>query len=165
MDDTCNKVCHRRETFRQHLRVHHQIDDARLQEEKLDKCRVRQGEPRFWCGFCAEVVKTKQQGGEGNKERFNHIDDHYHGRNGLAKKGPGDWQRDDGEGSESDRTAVPPSATQPKTSGRSARGTESRKRTRHGADPATKRAKTTAAPFRDSFVWQCVRRPFLFLAP
>ncbi|KAJ0119132.1 C2H2 type zinc finger domain-containing protein [Diaporthe amygdali] len=51
-------------------------------ELKLDYCRVgRDGESRFWCGFCKAIVETKGRDLKAGIERFNHIDDHYSGRN------------------------------------------------------------------------------------
>jgi hypothetical protein len=163
--ESCNKICHRRETFKQHLQTHHEIDGPRL-EEKLDKCRIgRLGEARFWCGFCKDVIEieSKQTGLDACNGRYNHIDDHYSGRNGAAKKDASEWQYGDSDQSELDFKA-PRSRNGHGKEGSSAetttvsasRAAEVKKRSRHGAGPMpTKRAKVS--PPRDLLMWTCVR--------
>ncbi|KAI0386628.1 hypothetical protein F5Y04DRAFT_68075 [Hypomontagnella monticulosa] len=93
--DACGKVIHRRELFKQHLSAWHYIKDQASLERKLDTCRVgRNIEARFWCGFCKEVIEIKKQGSEAWTERFNHIDDHFHGRNNQEKKEIDDWKNE-----------------------------------------------------------------------
>ncbi|KAK6064568.1 hypothetical protein SCUP515_11693 [Seiridium cupressi] len=93
----CGKVSHRRETFRQHLVNNHQLT-ADTAEKKLEECRVgRNCEANFWCGFCEEIIKVKRKGVDAWTERYNHIDDHLAGRNGLLKKLMDDWQSVDPE--------------------------------------------------------------------
>ncbi|KAK9782522.1 hypothetical protein AB5N19_09100 [Seiridium cardinale] len=113
----CGKVSHRRETFRQHLVNNHQLT-ADTAEKKLEECRVgRNCEANFWCGFCEEIIKIKRKGVDAWTERYNHIDDHLAGRNGLLKKLMDDWQSVDPEAhptpgsspnnSEIDKTSTP----------------------------------------------------------
>ncbi|KAK1971685.1 hypothetical protein LY78DRAFT_651508 [Colletotrichum sublineola] len=90
--ESCGKVCHRRETFRSHLAREHKMDDVVQVDKVLEKCRVgRNGEPRFWCGFCSKIVEIPQRGATAWAGRFNHIDDHYAGRNNQPKKEYSDW--------------------------------------------------------------------------
>ncbi|KAI5858174.1 hypothetical protein GGS23DRAFT_616498 [Durotheca rogersii] len=90
---TCGKVIYRRELFRQHLSTYHDISDAALLESKLERCRIgRNCEARFWCGFCEKIVEIKRDGVLAWTERFNHVDDHFHGRNGQVKKEISDWR-------------------------------------------------------------------------
>ncbi|KAK1593228.1 uncharacterized protein LY79DRAFT_686158 [Colletotrichum navitas] len=90
--ETCGKVCHRRETFRSHLAREHKMNDTAQVDKALEKCRVgRNGDPRFWCGFCSKIVEIPQKGATVWAGRFNHIDDHYAGRNNQPKKEHSDW--------------------------------------------------------------------------
>lgn len=90
--ETCGKVSHRRETFRQHLANNHHLQGEAV-ESKLEECRVgRNCEARFWCGFCQEIIEIRQKGLHAWTERFNHIDNHLAGRDGLPKKQFDDWK-------------------------------------------------------------------------
>ncbi|KAI1419700.1 hypothetical protein F5Y12DRAFT_720400 [Xylaria sp. FL1777] len=92
-EESCEKLCHRREMFRAHLEKDHQIADQNKLDAKLEKCRVgRNCEARFWCGFCQKIVEIKQQGHQARAERFDHIDEHFSGRNDRARKGIGEWK-------------------------------------------------------------------------
>ncbi|KAH8156040.1 hypothetical protein CIB48_g12207, partial [Xylaria polymorpha] len=89
------KVCYRREVFRSHLEKDHQLADQNILEAKLEKCRVgRNCEARFWCGFCQEIVEIKQKGVQAWAERFDHIDEHFTGRN-RAQKVITEWKNFD----------------------------------------------------------------------
>ncbi|KAF4785112.1 hypothetical protein HER10_EVM0002718 [Colletotrichum scovillei] len=91
-NESCGKVCHRRETFRSHLQKEHKMDDSSNIEKVLEECRVgRNGEPKFWCGFCVKIVDIKKKGTNAWGERFDHIDNHYAGREGLVKKDHSQW--------------------------------------------------------------------------
>ncbi|KAK1983271.1 hypothetical protein LZ30DRAFT_11054 [Colletotrichum cereale] len=106
--ESCGKVCHRRETFRSHLAREHKMDDASKVDKVLEKCRVgRNGEPRFWCGFCGKIVDIPQRGANAWAGRFNHIDDHYAGRNNQPKKEHSDWVAVDPDLPDVDLTGSP----------------------------------------------------------
>lgn len=93
--DICGKVIYRRELFKQHLGTLHHIKDQTTLEMKLETCRVgRNCEARFWCGFCQEIIEIKKKGIEAWTERFNHIDDHFHGRNNQARREISDWKNE-----------------------------------------------------------------------
>ncbi|KAL7622987.1 hypothetical protein AAE478_006666 [Parahypoxylon ruwenzoriense] len=93
--DICGKAIHRRELFKQHLGTWHNIKDQAMLEMKLETCRIgRNCEARFWCGFCERIIEIKKEGIQAWTERFNHIDDHFHGRNGLVSKGISDWKNE-----------------------------------------------------------------------
>lgn len=156
--DTCNKVCHRRETFKQHLTSHHGIKGTKI-EEKLDKCRIgRLGEARFWCGFCKDVIEleTKKTAQETCNARYDHIDDHYSGRNGAAKKEASEWQYGDSDTTEADVKASPRGDDPAEERAALPRGPQLRKRSRHGSGPTPKRAKIS--PPREHIMWYCVCR-------
>jgi len=90
--EVCGKVCHRRETFTNHLEKDHGLDPLTI-EGKWATCRVgRNCETRFWCGFCKAVVELEGRGGLAWTERFNHIDEHFSGRNGKPKVDISEWK-------------------------------------------------------------------------
>ncbi|KAI8633994.1 hypothetical protein F5Y19DRAFT_260295 [Xylariaceae sp. FL1651] len=93
--EPCEKVCYRREIFRVHLEKDHHTTDQHTLDAKLEKCRVgRNCEARFWCGFCQEIVEIKQKGLQAWAERFDHIDEHFSGRN-RAQKEISEWKNFD----------------------------------------------------------------------
>ncbi|KAK7952485.1 uncharacterized protein PG986_008213 [Apiospora aurea] len=90
--EVCGKLSHRRETFKEHLSKNHSLQGEGL-EMKLEHCRVgRNCEARFWCGFCERIIEIERKGLGAFTERFNHIDDHFSGREGLPKKQVDDWK-------------------------------------------------------------------------
>lgn len=91
-DGECGKVCHRRESLKAHLERDHGIHDAVALDAKLADCRMgRNFESRFWCGFCQKTIEPSGKGGPAHSERFDHIDDHFNGRNGFPKANIKDW--------------------------------------------------------------------------
>ncbi|KAL0942505.1 C2H2 type zinc finger domain protein [Colletotrichum truncatum] len=96
--DTCGKVCHRRETFRNHLLKEHKMEDSARIDTALENCRVgRNCESRFWCGFCVSIIEITKKGANAWTERFNHIDNHYAGRDNAPKKDISEWKNVDPE--------------------------------------------------------------------
>ncbi|KAL8811456.1 MAG: hypothetical protein Q9200_001776 [Gallowayella weberi] len=75
----CASLFYRREQFQSHLREKHQKHDEQYIQEQCKRHRIgRNGQDRFWCGFCQEIVELKTKGLEAWEERFGHIDDlHY----------------------------------------------------------------------------------------
>ncbi|KAJ3945104.1 uncharacterized protein N0V96_005127 [Colletotrichum fioriniae] len=68
------------------------MNDSSNIEKVLEKCRVgRNGEPKFWCGFCVEIFEIPEKGVNAWAERFDHIDNHYAGRGGFTKKDHSQW--------------------------------------------------------------------------
>jgi hypothetical protein len=94
----CSMVCYRKQSFQEHLKKDHQVsDDNEIMNEKLETCRIgRNCQDRFWCGFCVKLIGLKKKGLNAWTERFDHIDDHFMGRNTLAKEGIQDWIPVDG---------------------------------------------------------------------
>ncbi|GAW21463.1 hypothetical protein ANO14919_109820 [Xylariales sp. No.14919] len=94
--ESCGRLCDRREMLKAHLERDHQIDDPSKLEARLEKCRVgRNREARFWCGFCQNVIEIKQKDHGTWAERFDHIDEHISGRNGGARKEISEWKNFD----------------------------------------------------------------------
>ncbi|KAI1502791.1 hypothetical protein F5X99DRAFT_417598 [Biscogniauxia marginata] len=90
---TCGKSIQRKEVFKHHLESHHQIKDPKIIEYKLETCRLgRNCESRFWCGFCEKIIDIQQKGLKAWTERYNHIDDHFSGRNNQARREISDWK-------------------------------------------------------------------------
>ncbi len=87
----CAKVCYRRETFHEHVKEAHQLDDNAVAVQ-TELCRMsRNGQGRFWCGFCTKLIDLKARGTDAWTERFDHIDDHFMGRRDFARQGIQDW--------------------------------------------------------------------------
>lgn len=96
--DGCVAMFDDRLAFMQHLMEAH---DTRHQEDvqsRTESCRIgRQGDSRFWCGFCAQVVEidtVDQDAGRGNcwSRRFDHIDSHLFGKDGFEGRKKQEWR-------------------------------------------------------------------------
>ncbi|UZP36041.1 hypothetical protein NXS19_003857 [Fusarium pseudograminearum] len=89
-NELCGKICHRRESFRNHLTKEHKVSDQHELEEKVDTCRKgRHCDAHFWCGFCEETIETKETDNTWTK-RCDHIDDHFSGRD-VAQRHISEW--------------------------------------------------------------------------
>ncbi|KAI1762015.1 hypothetical protein GGR53DRAFT_521933 [Hypoxylon sp. FL1150] len=94
--EVCGKVVQRRELFKQHLDLSHHVTDQVALDRKLETCRVgRACDTRFWCGFCLRIIEIEKPNVNPWTERFNHIDDHFHGRGGQEKREIHDWREED----------------------------------------------------------------------
>lgn len=88
--ELCGKVCHRRESFRNHLTKEHEISNQSELEEKVDMCRKgRHCDAHFWCGFCKKTIEMRETDNTWTK-RCDHIDDHFSGR-GMKKRDINEW--------------------------------------------------------------------------
>ncbi|KAI0521838.1 hypothetical protein F5B22DRAFT_594284 [Xylaria bambusicola] len=96
-EERCEKHCPRREMFRAHLEKDHQITDPIALDARLEKCRVGKNyDARFWCGFCRKIIEIKQHGKQSLwAERFDHIDEHFSGRNDQRRKDISEWKEFD----------------------------------------------------------------------
>ncbi|KAJ6443258.1 transcription factor Zn, C2H2 [Purpureocillium lavendulum] len=96
----CNKTCQRRESFKSHLQKDHGIKGAEEIDEMLEKCRMgRHCGPRFWCGFCVEVIEitATERGGNSWTKRCDHIDNHLFGKEKLKKMDISEWKHQEDE--------------------------------------------------------------------
>ncbi|RSL66812.1 hypothetical protein CEP51_012756 [Fusarium floridanum] len=101
--EVCGKVCHRRESFRNHLSKEHAISDSTTIEEKLDCCRKgRHCDVKFWCGFCVKIIEITEAENAWAK-RCDHIDDHFCGR-GQPLKHISMWEHEDPKDNEASPT-------------------------------------------------------------
>ncbi|CAM1500687.1 Fc.00g098490.m01.CDS01 [Cosmosporella sp. VM-42] len=92
----CKKAFQRRESFKNHLQRDHMVSDAKQIEEKLEKCRIgRHCDPRFWCGFCEDIIEIGAERVNAWTKRCNHIDDHFSGRIDGKKRDISEWKHPD----------------------------------------------------------------------
>ncbi|KAK5634661.1 hypothetical protein RRF57_010374 [Xylaria bambusicola] len=93
-EERCEKHCPRREMFRAHLEKDHQITDPIVLDARLEKCRVgRNYDTTFWCGFCRKIIEIKQHSNQPLLAvRFDHIDEHFSGRNDQRRKDISEWK-------------------------------------------------------------------------
>lgn len=89
----CGKTFERRQLCQDHLRRVHGMKDENSIKEKLLECREdSECPPSFWCGFCIKNVAITARGPKGWTERFDHIDDHFMGRNLQKSRTISDWK-------------------------------------------------------------------------
>ncbi|KAK0613473.1 hypothetical protein B0T14DRAFT_280128 [Immersiella caudata] len=155
----CNKICHRRETFKNHLDKDHGIADAKTIEERCTDCRNgRNFESRFWCGFCKKTIEFGKNGGLACSARFDHIDSHFTGKEGFDKMDIKDWKSIELEPAETFEEILPQNP-RPAIQTSHATDSHSRKR-RHDAGTSSsqsKRAKHCSSR-KDSnqfLIWFC----------
>jgi hypothetical protein len=68
--DECAYVGYYWKTFEEHLRQVYQLDDDAV-DVKAEMCRIgRNGQGRFWCGFCRKLIDLRTKGLGAWKERF-----------------------------------------------------------------------------------------------
>ncbi|KAH6649856.1 hypothetical protein F5144DRAFT_588478 [Chaetomium tenue] len=151
----CGKVCHRRESLKSHLEKDHGMYGQAMLDKKLSDCRLgRNFESRFWCGFCQKTIEPTGKGGPAHSERFDHIDDHFNGKNGLPKADINNWKHID-----TDPLDTPASSpTKSKRAGLSAsRAGKSRKRVHGGTDDSLPRGKRFKDGNGKVWFWFCCR--------
>ncbi|KAL9085372.1 MAG: hypothetical protein Q9165_007663 [Trypethelium subeluteriae] len=83
----CCQVFYEKDIFRSHLLKSHNCTDDQANDECRDRHIGRNGQGRFWCGFCRDVIKLDHRGREAWDERFKHIGDHFNKENANIQ----DW--------------------------------------------------------------------------
>ncbi|KAL1635534.1 hypothetical protein SLS56_001585 [Neofusicoccum ribis] len=74
----CAEIFYESKVFEKHLRDSHRIADQVHIDTELRTRRIgRNGQSRFWCGFCQRIIELKTRFVEAWEERFNHIDEHF----------------------------------------------------------------------------------------
>ncbi|GME48962.1 c2h2 type zinc finger domain protein [Neofusicoccum parvum] len=74
----CAEIFYESKVFEKHLRDSHRIADQKHIDTELRTRRIgRNGQSRFWCGFCQRIIELKTRFVEAWEERFNHIDEHF----------------------------------------------------------------------------------------
>ena len=76
--DECGKIFYRQHLFVHHIRETHGIKDNDEIKKTLRNSRIgRNGQAKFWCGFCRKTISLQNQGLAAWDERFDHIDDEH----------------------------------------------------------------------------------------
>ncbi|KAI9657593.1 MAG: hypothetical protein M1821_002769 [Bathelium mastoideum] len=73
----CCQLLYSLDNFRNHLTAAHAYTEEQVKVECSERHIGRNGQGRFWCGFCKTVLKLEQRGIEAWDERFKHIGDHF----------------------------------------------------------------------------------------
>jgi hypothetical protein len=156
----CNHICHRRETFKNHLEKDHGITDQKTIEERCTDCRNgRNFESRFWCGFCKKTIGFGKNGGLACSARFDHIDSHFTGKEGFTKVDIKDWKSIELEPAETFEEILPQDTRPAAEPSSSTTEGSSRKRRLDAGMPASqsKRVKHGGSRSSQSIIWFCVR--------
>jgi hypothetical protein len=96
---SCTKVFFSADIARAHFTKVHKVTDPDAIQQKINGQRVGANyQAHFWCGFCEQIIDLTQKGVDGWTERFNHIDDHFMGKNGRNKQPIAQWKADDSDG-------------------------------------------------------------------
>jgi hypothetical protein len=154
----CNKICHRRETFKNHLEKDHGITDQKAIEERCTDCRNgRNFESRFWCGFCKKTIEFGKNGGLACSARFDHIDSHFTGKEGFTKVDIKDWKSIELEPAETFEEILPQDTRPAAESSSSTAEGSSRKRRLDGglSSSQSKRVKHSGSRSSQSIIWFC----------
>ncbi|KAL9079322.1 MAG: hypothetical protein Q9157_001798 [Trypethelium eluteriae] len=83
----CCLVFYEKDIFCTHLLKTHGCTEDQAKDECRDRHIGRNGQGRFWCGFCRDVIKLDHRGREAWDERFKHIGDHFNKENANIQ----DW--------------------------------------------------------------------------
>ena len=96
----CGKVFYTADSARTHFTKLHKVEEPGVLERKIAARRIGPNHQRqFWCGFCEKIIHVSQKGDDSWTQRYNHIDDHFMGRNNQPKKSIAHWKASD-EGDE-----------------------------------------------------------------
>jgi len=154
----CGKVFHRRESLKAHFERDHDIHDLAALDGKLSDCRMgRNFESRFWCGFCQKTIEPTGNGRPAHSERFNHIDDHFNGRDGMTKVDIKNWKHVDTDALEAPANS-PGKARRPKgpPTARAGKSGKSNKRGYGGdGEDGASRAKRFKDGNGKAWFWTC----------
>lgn len=93
--EPCTKTSFHLETFKTHLLKRHGVAEENVGRCAAEaRCVGRAFLGGFWCGFCEGRVEVEA---DAWMERFNHVDDHFMGRQGRARREIGEWTAEPGE--------------------------------------------------------------------
>lgn len=94
--EPCTKTSYHLETFKAHLQRWHGVEEADVGRRAAEARHLERAFPsRFWCGFCERMVEVGA--GDAWTERFNHVDDHFMGRRGRARRSIVEWTAEPGK--------------------------------------------------------------------
>jgi hypothetical protein len=90
---SCGKVSYTADNARAHFTKIHKVNDVDA-GRKIDQRHIsHNNQVLFWCGFCDMEINLTEKGFDAWNQRFNHIDDHFMGRNGQAKRKIVEWKQ------------------------------------------------------------------------
>lgn len=95
---SCTKVFSSVDNARAHFTKIHNVTDPEVLGQKIEARRIgSNNQAKFWCGFCESVIDLAQKGIDAWLERFNHIDDHFMGKNGQSRQRIAQWRAADND--------------------------------------------------------------------
>jgi hypothetical protein len=95
---SCTRVFFNPENARAHLTKMHKVTDPEVIQQKINSIKINaNNQTNFWCGFCEKCINLTQKDVDAWNERFNHIDDHFMGKNGRTKQPIAQWKPADNE--------------------------------------------------------------------
>jgi hypothetical protein len=95
---SCTKVFFSADIARAHLTKVHKVTDPTAIERKIDERRMgASSQGNFWCGFCEKIISLNEKGVDAWTEKYNHVDDHFMGKNGRPQNIE-EWKPADPEG-------------------------------------------------------------------
>ncbi|EEH17495.1 hypothetical protein PABG_00057 [Paracoccidioides brasiliensis Pb03] len=73
----CARIFDRAYKFSQHLQSEHSYDEAKAKVIVKENKIGRNGQFKFWCGFCRKLISLHSEGLDAWDERFHHIDNKH----------------------------------------------------------------------------------------
>jgi len=78
LNRACADIFWHLEAFQEHLDEKHRSLSREQVKDEIRFSRIgRNGQSRFWCGFCRDIKALNNRGVQAWDERFNHIDGHF----------------------------------------------------------------------------------------
>ncbi|KAI9172507.1 Sex-determining transformer protein 1 [Paramyrothecium foliicola] len=154
-ENGCKKICQRREGFKLHLQKDHSLENVKVLEEKLERCRMgRHCDPRFWCGFCISIIEIEGAGVNSWMKRCDHIDNHLMGKDGFEKKRSSEWKHLEDQHPKEPQRHPSRNETTPTASASASGMTKSNSRRRKaGLDKNPQPAKRSKV--ESTLIWTC----------
>ncbi|PGH10782.1 hypothetical protein AJ79_05255 [Helicocarpus griseus UAMH5409] len=89
---SCASLFDRADKFSQHLQCDHGYNETEARVTVKENKIGRNGQFKFWCGFCRKLISLRKEGLDAWDERFDHIDNEH-----FKKKQPiADWLHPEG---------------------------------------------------------------------
>ncbi|OAX78147.1 hypothetical protein ACJ72_07548 [Emergomyces africanus] len=88
----CSRIFDRKDKFCHHLQSEHFYNERAAKQAANDNEIGRNGQFKFWCGFCRKLIKLNKDGLDAWDERFDHIDnEHFKNKQNIS-----DWIHPEG---------------------------------------------------------------------
>ncbi|OJD14288.1 hypothetical protein AJ78_05337 [Emergomyces pasteurianus Ep9510] len=88
----CARIFDRKDKFCHHLQSEHFYSEREAKQTAKDNEIGRNGQFKFWCGFCRKLIRLNKDGLDAWDERFDHIDNEHF----KKKQGIGSWLHPEG---------------------------------------------------------------------